>query len=224
MQINKYAILIDAGFLKRKLGTQDDPVTSDRIIRFINSVIDSETLKNNQLYRIYYYDAPPLDSEKIKPLTNKEKVNFSASDVSQINIEILSELKRQDFYSLRLGECIFRGWSVKPQKIKGTDSVTITADDIVPNINQKGVDMRIGLDIASLTLKQHVDRIVLVTGDSDFVPAMKFARREGAQLIVIHLDHGIKEDLLEHSDLVLTPNLPDDLANIIKKNTRKRRR
>ena len=40
--------------------------------------------------------------------------------------------------------------------------------------------MRVGLDIASLTLKKQVEVIVLVTGDSDFVPAMKFARREGA--------------------------------------------
>ena len=36
--------------------------------------------------------------------------------------------------------------------------------------------MRVGLDIASLTLKKQVEVIVLVTGDSDFVPAMKFAR------------------------------------------------
>jgi uncharacterized LabA/DUF88 family protein len=39
--------------------------------------------------------------------------------------------------------------------------------------------MRIGLDIASMTLKHQVDTLVLVTGDSDFVPAAKLARREG---------------------------------------------
>jgi uncharacterized LabA/DUF88 family protein len=55
---------------------------------------------------------------------------------------------------------------------------------IEPNIRQKGVDMRIGLDIASLTLKKQVQVIVLVTADSDFIPAMKFARREGAQLVI----------------------------------------
>ncbi len=44
-----------------------------------------------------------------------------------------------------------------------------------PDIRQKGVDMRIGLDIASLTLKQQVQVVVLVTADSDFIPAMKFA-------------------------------------------------
>lgn len=63
--------------------------------------------------------------------------------------------------------------------------------------------MRIGLDIAALTLKRQADVIVLVTGDSDFVPAMKFARREGAQLYLVPLGHSIKDSMREHSDLVL---------------------
>ncbi len=63
--------------------------------------------------------------------------------------------------------------------------------------------MRLGLDIAALTLKDQVKVIVLVAGDSDFVPAMKFARREGAQLFLAPLGHGIKEPMREHADLVL---------------------
>ena len=83
------------------------------------------------------------------------------------------------------------------------DTVEITAADLVPVIQQKGVDMRLGLDIAALTLKDQVKVIVLVAGDSDFVPAMKFARREGAQLFLAPLGHGIKEPMREHADLVL---------------------
>jgi uncharacterized LabA/DUF88 family protein len=63
--------------------------------------------------------------------------------------------------------------------------------------------MRIGMDIASLTLKHHVKVIVLVTGDSDFVPAMKFARREGAQLFLCSFGRHVKPAMLEHSDLML---------------------
>jgi uncharacterized LabA/DUF88 family protein len=79
----------------------------------------------------------------------------------------------------------------------------ITADNLVPNVHQKGVDMRVGLDIASLTLKKHVEVIVLVTGDSDFVPAMKFARREGAQLFLVTLGHPVTDEMSEHADLLL---------------------
>lgn len=73
----------------------------------------------------------------------------------------------------------------------------------MPNVHQKGVDMRVGLDIASLTLKKQVDVIVLVTGDSDFIPAMKFARREGAQLFLVTLGHNVVDEMREHADLEL---------------------
>lgn len=44
--------------------------------------------------------------------------------------------------------------------------------------------MRVGLDIASVSYKRQVDQIVLVAGDSDFVPAAKLARREGVDFIL----------------------------------------
>lgn len=60
--------------------------------------------------------------------------------------------------------------------------------------------MRIGLDIASITLKRQAEIIVLVSGDSDFVPAAKMARREGVQFILDPLWHNIPSDLSEHID------------------------
>ena len=69
-----------------------------------------------------------------------------------------------------------------------------------PMLRQKGVDMRIGLDIASITLKRQADIIILVSGDSDFVPAAKLARREGIQFILDPLWQSISPDLSEHID------------------------
>ncbi|MBU2855423.1 NYN domain-containing protein [Acidithiobacillus ferrooxidans] len=67
-------------------------------------------------------------------------------------------------------------------------------------LRQKGVDMRIGIDISSLTLKKQVDTIILVAGDSDFVPAAKLARREGVEFILDPLWQKINADLFEHID------------------------
>lgn len=67
-------------------------------------------------------------------------------------------------------------------------------------LRQKGVDMRIGVDIASLALKKQVDTLVLVAGDSDFVPAAKLARREGIDFILDPLWQKINADLFEHID------------------------
>lgn len=67
-------------------------------------------------------------------------------------------------------------------------------------LRQKGVDMRIGVDITSLTLKRQVDTIILVAGDSDFVPAAKLARREGIEFILDPLWQQVNADLFEHID------------------------
>lgn len=76
----------------------------------------------------------------------------------------------------------------------------LTKDDFEPDFVQKGVDMRIGLDIASLAYKHQVTRIVLIAGDSDFVPAAKHARREGIDFILNPMWQNIKPELNEHID------------------------
>jgi uncharacterized LabA/DUF88 family protein len=73
-------------------------------------------------------------------------------------------------------------------------------DDIQLPLRQKGVDMRIGLDISTMTLKRQVDTIILVTGDSDFIPAAKIARREGVEFILDPMWQCVEADLQEHVD------------------------
>lgn len=101
----------------------------------------------------------------------------------------------------------------------------ITPSNVLLGLRQKGVDMRIGLDIASITLKRQADIIVLVAGDSDFVPAAKLARREGVEFILDPLWQSVNGDLFEHIDGlqsgffrpkkaagIADPNLPPDPA------------
>lgn len=60
--------------------------------------------------------------------------------------------------------------------------------------------MRIGLDIADLANKKLVDQIILISGDSDFVPAAKHARREGIDFILDPMSQSVKDNLIEHID------------------------
>lgn len=76
----------------------------------------------------------------------------------------------------------------------------LRSGDVALGLRQKGVDMRIAIDIASLTLKKQVKTIVLVAGDSDFVPAAKLARREGIEFILDPLWQNVNDDLFEHID------------------------
>lgn len=77
---------------------------------------------------------------------------------------------------------------------------SLQSGDVALGLRQKGVDMRIAIDIASLTLKKQVKTIVLVAGDSDFVPAAKLARREGIEFILDPLWQKVNDDLFEHID------------------------
>jgi uncharacterized LabA/DUF88 family protein len=207
--MRNYAILIDGGFAKRKLGTSIKPATAEDFQALINVLQEQQELVNNTLHRVYYYDSTPLLSAHQKPL-NGGKVEFANQQIANRSQRLFEQMWKLPYVALRLGELSFNGWALNPQaldKAQG-DVMTIRHDDLKPQITQKGVDMRIGMDIAALTLKKQVQTIVLVTGDSDFVPAMKFARREGAQLFLVPLRHKIKSSMYEHSDLVLDFELP----------------
>jgi uncharacterized LabA/DUF88 family protein len=61
--------------------------------------------------------------------------------------------------------------------------------------------LRLGeLAVAALAYKRLVDRIVLITGDSDCVPAAKLARCEGLDVILDPLWAPIAASLNEHID------------------------
>lgn len=76
----------------------------------------------------------------------------------------------------------------------------LSPEDVLPAVRQKGVDMRIGIDISSLALKRQVDQIVLFAGDADFVPAAKLARREGIDFVLDPMWRSIPPGLIEHID------------------------
>ncbi|MBW8461291.1 NYN domain-containing protein [Acidovorax sp.] len=208
MTVN-FAVLIDGGFAKRKLGNAKTPATADDFQRLVGAICATSELENMRLHRVYYYDSVPLESTEKKPL-NGGVVEFSKDPLVARSKQLFLHLSRLPLMALRLGELSFNGWSIAARKLDRApgEKFEIVAGDLKPAITQKGVDMRIGMDIAALTLKKQAQVIVLVTGDSDFVPAMKFPRRECAQLYLAPLGHRIKETMYEHSDLVLQFDIP----------------
>lgn len=66
------------------------------------------------------------------------------------------------------------------------------------------MDIKIGIDIASLSIKRLVEKIVLITGDSDFIPAIKLARTEGAQVVLDPMGNHITPDMRENIDFLST--------------------
>jgi uncharacterized LabA/DUF88 family protein len=73
-----------------------------------------------------------------------------------------------------------------------------------PLIQQKAVDMKMGMDIGLISSKKLADLLILITGDADVVPAIKQARREGMQVCLDPLRNPIHPELSEHVDFIET--------------------
>ena len=109
--------------------------------------------------------------------------------------------------AVRLGVLKFRGYKLR--KSPAINSRALTDADFKPDFEQKGVDMRIGLDIANYSALKTVERIALVTADTDCVPAMKLARKNGLQVILIALPGmPVYGELAQHADFVRTVEWP----------------
>ena len=162
------------------------------------------------------------------PVTQKSE-NLEKTPQYKWANEFHKELVTKRKTALRMGELLesTAGYVLKPDVTKKLMRKEISIDDLTISdfsldIAQKGVDMRIGLDIASLAQKRLVDQIILIAGDSDFVPAAKHARREGIDFILDPMWHTIKDSLNEHIDGLRScvgkppQNLSDPLCNIKK--------
>lgn len=198
--MKRTAILIDLGFalIKLKRGLGGRPVTAVDVQDFARRCLSAD----EDLFRIYCYHCPPYAETHPHPLT-RLPVDFSATGTFRQMSRLIQALRVTDHVAYRSGELSFDGWAIRKRaamEIAKTGR-SLTAEDFEPDLSQKGVDMKIGLDVAWLASKHIVDRIVLVTADSDFVPAMKFARREGIQVILVTLGHlKVKQALREHAD------------------------
>lgn len=218
--IPKVAILIDGGFYLRRLRNvrpdidDSDPIDVTHSVRQLigNHLAQINRVYNfsnhfRLLYRSFFYDALPYTNKAHYPIS-KKLLDYAKSDESQFRNRLFELLRREPNFALRLGEVTRPSdnfWTIKPDAqrrlINGRIQVSDLKDeDFSPNLRQKGVDMRIGLDIASITLKKQASIIVLVSGDSDFVPAARLARREGVTFILDPLWQTVSPELSEHID------------------------
>jgi uncharacterized LabA/DUF88 family protein len=202
--MKKTALLIDGGWFCRLLGKHLELPhkwpTAAQVVEYARSV----TLADEEVLRIFYYDCAPFDGQIVNPVDGSMK-KYGETGIYRSRTRFLDEIGAMDYVALRLGELKERGWdfsdSVRKRMLGGGQHVELDAGDIRPNFEQKGVDMRIGMDVASLSIKRQVERIILFSGDSDMIPALKLARREGIQVFVVQVgDSALKKTLVTDSD------------------------
>jgi uncharacterized LabA/DUF88 family protein len=169
--------------------------------------------ESREFYRVFFYDCSPLTKRVHTPLGHKS-IDFSKSVEAVFRLQLHSEIRKQRKVAVRLGRLNDTSrWRLTEKAtdrlIADPKNFQATDDDFDIDTKQKGVDMRMGLDVASLAFKGQVDQIVMVAADGDFVPAAKLARREGIDVILDRMgDQRAARDLIDHVDAVRDCRLP----------------
>ncbi len=159
-----------------------------------NQRIDYEKLARemsapDELLRAYYYHCLPYQSN---PPTEDERSRYASMHRF---ITALSFLTR---FEVRLGKLAFRGTDTTGKRI----------------FVQKRVDCMVGVDMALLAGKGKITNLSLLSGDSDYIPAIEAVKREGVLVTLWHgsfrsVDTKPSRELVEVCDerKELTPDL-----------------
>lgn len=194
--MKRVVLMIDGGHLRALARRDNVTYNPDLIQKFAAGCVDGD----EELLRILYYDCAPYSGKAKLPVSGETR-EF------QGDARWLDDLASRDLFAVRLGVLKFRGFTPRTTPITRE---TLTDDDFRPDFEQKGVDMRIGLDIATYSTTGNVDRIVLTSGDTDCVPAMKHARIAGLQVVLTQFNnHKLAAELTWHADIRRAVKWPD---------------
>lgn len=209
----KTAILVDGGFYRRRIvkfvDKESPEAAADTLYKYCLRHIAHDK-EDCYLYRVLYYDCAPSDKQLYHPLL-KKVVDLKKEPLYIWNTAFLNALRTKRKFAVRLGKLAEEQASYSLTSdatralLNGRKAIAeLTPVDFCLSIKQKGVDTRIGIDLVAMALKKQVDKIVLIAGDSDFVPAAKFVRREGVDFVLDPMGSAIKPELSEHIDGLTT--------------------
>lgn len=184
-------LLIDGGAPRSWAQKRGLSYNGDLVEDLADACVDSD----ERLVRILYYDCDPFDGVVYLPVSGAQH-EFTG------RTSFLDDIACRERFAVRRGKLVFRGWQLRSYDLP--PGAALADYHFKPRFEQKGVDMRIGLDIANFTERRSVDRLLLVAVDNDMVPAMKYARRGGLEVGIVHLPQPsyLSDELRRHADFV----------------------
>lgn len=171
--MERVAVFIDNGYFK--VVQRDSGIAVD-YEKFSEEIVGDK--QKSERFRTYVYDCPPYQSN---PPSEEE----------------ISTKKGFDSFKYNVGRCRrfeFRTGRLQVQRDEAGEPLLKKDGRVL--LKQKGVDMALGIDVAKLAATKQVQRIVLVAGDSDFVPAIIAAKSEGVLVTLYYSPSGILHDSL----------------------------
>lgn len=183
----RVSVLIDGAYLQKIL--KKNAVIIDDMS--IHAIVEKSLMKTEVLHKVLYYDCRPYK------FNEEEILNTGYDDLYlEKNNKLLDALARQEQYAVRLGTLKYLGKN----------------DKGYPLFVQKGVDIRIALDIARIIMVGKIDKIIMITGDTDLIPAMKMARIHDIQVVIINIEY-LSDEIYAYADFIR----PLDIQKLIKK-------
>jgi uncharacterized LabA/DUF88 family protein len=146
-QLKKTAVILDLGFVLFKLyaALGNRPATATEIRDFATRCLTAD----EELFRIYCYHCLPYGEEQTHPLT-RTRIDFSLTGTYVSMNRLIRDIKLLDNVAFRAGELSFDGWIIKRRAAREIIRTgrPLVAADFAPDLTQKGVDMKIGLDVS----------------------------------------------------------------------------
>jgi len=122
---------------------------------------------------VYYYIAPPFQSEPPKPEETLRKSKYD---------KFVSKLRMIPNFYVREGRC---------QKVDG-------------GYHQKGVDTLITMDLMDVVAQRKINKIIIVTCDTDFVPILKKVMESGVEVILYYYNDYVRGSKFSMSNHIQT--------------------
>lgn len=141
------------------------------------------------LLRTYYYHCLPHQPTNPTPEQSKEFANAE---------KFQRTLNRLPNFTVRRGKIAYRGIDDEGRAI----------------YEQKRVDVALATDLVMHATKRLISHAVLITGDSDFIPAVEIAQAEGVQITLYHTQNkSTHDELLDVVDIrkLITQDMIDSI-------------
>lgn len=143
--------------------------------------------KGIDLLRAYYYHCLPYQSSNP---TQEEREEFAKKE------RFFRAISRLNSFTIRQGKLAYRGINDRGE----------------PIFEQKRVDVYLATDLVMHSTKRLITHAALLTGDSDFIPAVAIAQSEGVHVTLYYAESARPHDeLLDAVDerIVITKDMVD---------------
>ena len=160
--MGRLAIFIDGGYIDR-ISRDEFKTRPDygKLSAAITAEVGGRSTEAVELLRTLYYHCLPYQSAHPTPDEAKRYGQARA---------FMNALGRLPRFEVRLGRLAHRGFDANGK----------------PILQQKRVDLLLGLDFALLAGKHQISHAVVLSGDSDLLPAVEAAKQEGVCVWLVH--------------------------------------